>query len=49
MNAEKNAEQKLYDALWVLLNDKVLIEHLLRHDPMALKQAQEAMDSSLYA
>ena len=42
------AEQKLYDALMVLLHDKVVLEHLMRNDPMAYKQAVEAIDASLY-
>jgi hypothetical protein len=41
-------EQKLYDALMVLMHDKVVIEHLMHNDPMAFKQAQEAINASLY-
>lgn len=41
-------EQKLHDALMVLLHDKVVIEHLMHNDPMAFKQAQDAINESLY-
>lgn len=41
-------EQKLHDALMVLLQDWVIIEHLMHNDPMAFKQAQDAINESLY-
>ena len=41
-------EQKLHDALLVLLHDRVIVEHLMNNDPMAFKQAQDAINESLY-
>ncbi len=41
-------EQALHDALMVLLQDWVIIEHLMNNDPMAFKQAQDAINESLY-
>jgi len=38
-----NTEQKLYNALMVLLYNKNVVEHLIEHDRMALKQAREAV------
>jgi len=41
-------EKKLYDALQVLLNSWPIVEHLRNNDPMALKQAREAVDSAWF-
>ena len=41
-------EQALHDALMVLLHDKVVIDHLMQNDLMAFKQAQDAINESLY-
>lgn len=41
-------EQKLHDALLVLMQDRVIVEHLMNNDPMAFKQAQDAINESLY-
>lgn len=38
-----NTEQKLYNALMVLLNDGSVVEHLIEFDRMALRQAREAV------
>jgi len=43
-----DTEKKLFNALSVLLNSWPIVEHLKNNDPIALKQAREAVDHAWF-